>query len=93
VPSWSLFNALACARVVLASDVEPVREVIEPGVHGLVEHPLDVEGLTATALAVLADPAAYRPLGQAGRALVEERYSLEVAVPGLKDYFERMAAG
>jgi glycosyltransferase involved in cell wall biosynthesis len=93
VPSWSLFNALACARVVLASDVEAVREVVRPGINGLLEHPLDVEGLTATALAVLADPAAYHPLGHAGRALVQERYSLEVAIPELKDYFERMAAG
>ena len=49
-------------------------------------------GLTATALAVLADPAAYRPgAGAGGRALVEERYSLEVAIPELQDYFERAA--
>jgi glycosyltransferase involved in cell wall biosynthesis len=93
VPSWSLLDALACARVVLASDVEAVREVVAPGVNGLVEHPLDVEGLTATALAVLADPAAYRPLGQAGRALVQERSSQEVAIPELEGYFEPMAAG
>src|SRR5205814_4437226 len=50
VPSWSLFNALSCARVVLASDVGPVREVIEPGVNGLVENLFDVEELTRTAL-------------------------------------------
>jgi hypothetical protein len=41
---------------------------------------------------VLADPAAFRPLGEAGRRLVEERYGLDVAVAGLKEYFERMAA-
>jgi glycosyltransferase involved in cell wall biosynthesis len=91
VLSWSLLNALACGCVVLASDVAPVREVIEPGRTGLVEPLLDTERLAETALRVLDDPGAFRPLGQAGRALMEERYSLEVAVPALKDFFERQA--
>jgi glycosyltransferase involved in cell wall biosynthesis len=41
---------------------------------------------------VLRDPAAFRPLGQAARRMIEERYSLEIAIPKLKDYFERVAA-
>lgn len=92
VLSWSLFDALSCGRVVLASDVAPVRELVEPGVNGLLENLMDIEGLTATARRVLDDPAAYRPLAQAGRQLIESRYSLEVCHPQLKGYFERMAA-
>jgi glycosyltransferase involved in cell wall biosynthesis len=91
VLSWSLFNALSCGCVVLAADSEPVREVIEPGVTGLVEPLFDIDRLMATALRVLDDPATHRPLGQAARARMEERYSLEVAVPVLKSYFERQA--
>src|SRR5262249_31154782 len=93
VPSWSLFHALGCACVVLGSDVASVREVIEPGVNGLLEPLFDVDRLTATALDVLKDPAAYRPLGQAARERMAERYGLEVAVPALKGYFERRASG
>ncbi len=93
VASWSLFNALACGVVVLASDVEPVREAVEPGITGLVEPLFDVDRLTETALRVLKDPGTYRPLGEAARQLVLERYSLDVAVPALKAYFERRAAG
>ena len=63
VLSWSLLNAMATGCVVLASDVPPVREVIEPGVNGLVEPLFDVERLTETALEVLDDPAAFAPLG------------------------------
>jgi glycosyltransferase involved in cell wall biosynthesis len=92
VLSWSLFNALSCGRVVLASDVAPVREVVEPGVNGLVADLNDIEGLTTTALRVLDDPAAYQPLARVGRQLIESRYSLEVCHPELKDYFERMAS-
>jgi glycosyltransferase involved in cell wall biosynthesis len=92
VVSWSLFNALACGCVVLASDTAPVREVIEPGVNGLVEPLFDVDRLTDSALRVLSDPAEYRPLGEAARTRAESQYSLDVAVPELKAYFERRAA-
>ena len=52
--------------VVLASDVPPVREVIEPGVNGLVEPLFDVDRLTETALRVLDDPASLCPAGEGG---------------------------
>jgi ADP-ribose pyrophosphatase YjhB (NUDIX family) len=41
---------------------------------------------------VLDDPAAYRPLGEAARRTVEEKYSVDVAMPRLKDFFERVAS-
>lgn len=90
--SWSAFDALASACVVLASDVAPVREVIEPGRTGLLEPFFDIDRLTEAALAVLADPAAFRRLGLAARAMIEERYGIERMAPELKDYFERKAA-
>jgi glycosyltransferase involved in cell wall biosynthesis len=93
VLSWSLLDALASAAVVLAADVEPVREVVAPGVTGLVEPLFDVERLAAAALGVLKDPGAYRPLGEAARRAMLQRYGLDVAVPALRDYFERRAAG
>lgn len=92
VLSWSLINAMSCGCVVLGSDVPPVREVIEPGVTGLIAPLFDADLLAEAALRVLADPAEYAPLGQAARALIEEKYSLEVCVPKLKDYFERVQA-
>ena len=92
VTSWSVFDALSAGCVVLAADIEPVRELIEPGVNGLVEPLFDLDRLTAAALRVLADPAGHRPLGQAARARSLERYSLDVCVPALKAYFEREAS-
>jgi glycosyltransferase involved in cell wall biosynthesis len=92
VPSWSLFDALACGCVVLAGDTGPTREVIRPGENGLLEPLFDLDRLAETALGVLNRPAAFRPLGQAARRLMEERYSLDVTVPGLKAYFEWVAS-
>ena len=68
-----------------------MREIIDPNRTGLVAPLFDCETMAEAALAVLDDPAAFAPLGTAGRQLVEERYSLEVCVPRLQDYFERMA--
>jgi glycosyltransferase involved in cell wall biosynthesis len=92
VLSWSLLNAMASGCVVLGSDVAPVREVIRPGENGLVEPLFDVERLTETALKVLDDPAAFAPLGSAAWRTIQETYSLEVCIPPLKDFFDRVAA-
>ncbi len=92
VVSWSLFNAMATGVPVLASDVEPVREIIESGVNGLLEPLFDIDRLTAAALAMLDDPAAFAPLGQAARRTIEERYSIDCCIPPLHDFFQRVAA-
>ena len=91
VPSWSLLNALSSGCLVLAGDVPPVREIIEPERNGLIGPLFDGEELTRIALRVLDDPAAYAPLREAGRRLVEQKYSLDVAVPALRDFFEGFA--
>jgi glycosyltransferase involved in cell wall biosynthesis len=91
VLSWSLLDALACGCVVLASDTAPVREFIRPGETGLLENFFDADALAATALRVLADPAAYRPLGEAGRRLIEARYSLDVIIPQMVAFYDDVA--
>lgn len=91
VLSWSLLNAMACGCVVLASNVAPVQEVVEPGVTGLLAPFFDVDRLVEHALAVLDDGARHRPLGEAARRLIETQYSLDVCVPALRDYFDRVA--
>jgi glycosyltransferase involved in cell wall biosynthesis len=90
VLSWSLLDAMATGCVVLASDVPPVREVIEPCHNGLVEPLFDVARMTETALRVLADPAAFAPLGRAARQTIEDKYSLEACIAPLADFFERV---
>jgi len=81
VLSWSLFDALACGAVVLASDTPPVREVIEHGKTGLLAPFFDGDAFVESAARVLDDPAAFAPLGRAGAELVRENYSLDVSYP------------
>lgn len=93
VVSWSLFNALASGCVVLGADTEPVRELITPGVNGLVAPLFDVEGMAGRALEVLRDGAGHAALGRAAVERIAERYTLESCVPALKASFERIAGG
>jgi len=92
VLSWSMLDALASGCVVLASDVPPVREMIDHGRNGLVAPFFDTDSLAETALRVLNDPAAHRALGVAARDEMQAKYSLDVAIPQLKAYFERVAS-
>jgi glycosyltransferase involved in cell wall biosynthesis len=91
VLSWSLLNALACGCTVLASKTAPVQEVIADGSNGLLADFFDVDGLAEKALAVLRDPAAYRPLGERGVALIHEQYALDVTLPKLIAWLEESA--
>lgn len=85
--SRSLVEALAAGCVVLAADTAPVRELLTQGTNALLIAPTEPDEWQRLALAVLRDRAAYRPLAEAGTALVSERYSREVALPALASWF------
>ena len=87
----SLLEAMAAGCVVLASDTDPHREIIEPGRSGLLANGHDTDGLTRQALAVIADRAAYRPLGEAAAQLVREHYSQDACMPRLAERFTSLA--
>ena len=71
----------------------PVREMITPGETGLLADFFDVDGFVQTAHAVLDDPPAYRPLGQAGTNLIRARYSLDVCLPQMLELYEQVRQG
>jgi glycosyltransferase involved in cell wall biosynthesis len=88
----SLLEAMAAGCVVLASDTEPHQEIISSGKNGLLLDGRDTDGFLQAALAVLDDPAAYRPLGDAASALVHERYAQDVCLPQLAEQFSALVA-
>jgi glycosyltransferase involved in cell wall biosynthesis len=91
VLSWSLLDALACGATVLASDTEPVREMIEHGKNGLLFDFFDVEALADQASQILDAASDYKHLGQAGAEMIRQRYSLNVCLPQLKQFYEDVA--
>jgi glycosyltransferase involved in cell wall biosynthesis len=87
----SLLEAMASGCVVLASDTEPHREVIEPGRTGLLINGSDIGAFAREALAVSADRASFRPLGDAASQLICERFAQDVCLPRLAERFTALA--
>jgi glycosyltransferase involved in cell wall biosynthesis len=90
--SWSLMDSLACGCTVLASDTEPLREVIDHGRNGLLAPFYDVDSFVDQACAVLDDPQAYRVLGEAAIERIERQYSLEAVMPQMLDLYDAALA-
>jgi glycosyltransferase involved in cell wall biosynthesis len=65
---------MACGVPVIAAPVGVTRDIIEPGVNGLLASSADE--WTSALIGLLADPARREALGAAGRRIVESRYSL-----------------
>jgi glycosyltransferase involved in cell wall biosynthesis len=91
VLSWSLLEAMSCATVVVASDTEPVREVIRDGDTGLLVDFFDGEAMARRIASVLAEPERYRPLGIAARQAVVRGFDLHsVCLPQQRSLIRRM---
>lgn len=89
VLSWSLTEAMAAGKLIVASDTEPVRELIRDGENGRLVGFFDREALEAALIRALAgDPDAAR-LGEAARRTIVEGYDLKrVCLPRLVAWVE-----
>ena len=92
VLSWSLTEAMAASCNIVASDTEPVREVIRDGENGRLVPFFDQPALEAALFKALAgDPEAAR-MGQAARGDIVRGYDLKrVSLPRLIDWVESFA--
>jgi glycosyltransferase involved in cell wall biosynthesis len=94
VLSWSLLEAMACGAVVIGSNTPPVAEVISDGVNGLLVDFFSPEALAHRVAAVLADPAAHRPLGLEARRTVQRHFDLHgVCLPRQLALVDWLAGG
>jgi glycosyltransferase involved in cell wall biosynthesis len=88
VLSWSMMDALSCGAVVLGSSTAPVKEMIRDGENGLLADFFNTDEFAQKAVAVLKDPAAYRPLGRAAEEGIVREYSLEAVLPRMLAMYE-----
>ena len=80
--STVLTEAMAMGKAVIATRTPGLNGFFEHGVHGLFVPPGDPDTLRAAIARLTDDPEAER-MGQAARALVEERHSLDVRIARL----------
>ncbi|MBU6435580.1 MAG: glycosyltransferase, partial [Nitrospirae bacterium] len=83
-----LLEALAMGCPVVASRVNGVPELIEDHKTGLLVPPRDPQALARAILDMLSDPAAASKLGADGRALVQERFTVDRMVANTTAIFD-----
>ena len=89
VLSWSMLEAMACGCLVVASDTEPVREVLRHGHNGLLCDFFSPRAIAGSVLQALEKQEQLKPLRQAARNTIVSRYELTALLPQL----ERMLVG
>lgn len=90
-PIAPLFEAMACARPVVALAWGAMPELVRHGTTALLAAPGDAAALLA-ALTQLLDPACRRELGEAGRRLAQDHYDIRLVGEALVELY-RMAIG
>ncbi len=80
VLSWSCLNAMSAGVPVLASDNEPVREVITEGASGLLVDPNDVPAITKRMSEMLDDKQLRANLTASARKTIMSRFKLQDAL-------------
>jgi len=86
----ALTEALASARPVVATAVNGVPDLVEPGATGLLAAHGDVEALATCVLWLLDHPAAARAMGVAGRARVRAGFSTDVMCAAVEGCYGRL---
>jgi N-acetyl-alpha-D-glucosaminyl L-malate synthase BshA len=81
-------EAMACEVPVIASRVGGIPEVVENDVTGFLHAPGDLEGMAASAIAVLTDAVIHHRLATVARDVAFERYRATKIVPVYEAYYE-----
>ena len=83
-------EAMACGTPVVASRVGGLPEVITHGDTGFLHAPDDLDGMAASALAILTDVELRNRLSAAARATIVERYCEQRIVPMYEEFYARL---
>ena len=90
--SNAVLEALAAARPVVATAVDGLRDVVEPGVHGWLVPPGDVPALAAAMKEALGQPERAAGMGRAAAARVRAEFGMERLVRAYAALFEEDGA-
>lgn len=72
-----ILEAMAAGRPIVATRVGETPQILEDDVDGLLVNPKDIDGMVATLLRVLRDPALRDRLGRAARAKMERQFTVD----------------
>lgn len=93
VLSWSMIESLSAGCVLVASDTEPVREVVRDGENGLLADFFDTGALADRICAALERPGDFASLRENARRTAVERYAASKLIPLRAHLLEAVAGG
>ena len=93
VLSWSMLEAMAAGCLVVASDTQPVREVITHGRDGILVDFFSPDAIADQVIEALSHPDRMRPIRQAARWTAISRYALSHCLPRQVTVLNDLAAG
>ena len=93
VLSWSMIEAMSAGCLLIASDTEPVREVVREGENGLLVDFFDTGALAERICEALARPAELAELRANARRTAVGRYAASTLVPRRARLLEAVAEG
>ena len=86
--SNSILEYMAAGRAVVATDVGGAREAVVEGETGHLVEAGDEEALAARIISLLGDPARARVMGEAGRRIIEQKFSCEAQLKSTLKLYE-----
>ncbi len=86
-----LVEAMACGLPVVTTTAGGITELVDHDVNGLLCDPEDIEAITRSIGAVVADPELRRRMGAAGRRTVEADYDVKTAAARLETIYSFQA--
>lgn len=94
VLSWSMMEAMSLGALVIGSDTQPVREVIEDGVNGLLVDFFSPGALADKVIEAFANRERFGPLRKNARQTIVDRYDLNsVCLPAQMEVVDSVASG
>ena len=83
-------EAMATARPVVASDLPPLCEIVEPGHTGAIARADDPDSLAAAIEPLLSEPAERSRMGETARRWVAQHRTWDAAARAYRDLYERL---
>jgi glycosyltransferase involved in cell wall biosynthesis len=87
----TLLDAMACGKAIVATRTGGIPEVVDDGVTGKLVAPRDHAAMAQAILELLDDHAGRARMGDAGRARVEARFTVERMIAGTAAVYARLA--
>jgi len=90
---YTILEAMAWSRPVVATCVGGIPDLIEPGVTGLLVKDIDVDGMVCAIQQLCTNPSAAREMGTAGRNRLEQQFTLQRSVDAHLRMYRELVSG